>query len=140
MLSAFPSWLTILFLFAGSLLFFTRIYRTAMSWFVRSRQNRQWEARAELATIVASAPFAFAFGLFSLEISLSLGRLALAVGMPLLQLPAYLDYFRANKFWTAAVLSVFHLLRTVPQTIASSKVYAYDLGENRRKEAPGHGG
>lgn len=139
MLSAFPSWLTILLLFIGSLLFFSRVYRIALSWFVRSRQNRQWEARAELATIVASTPFAFAFGILSLEISLFMGRIALAAGLPLLRLSVYLDYFRANKLWVAAILSIFHLLRTVPQTIASTKVYAYDLGEKLRKEAPGHG-
>ncbi len=129
-----PLWLAMLLLFTGSLLFFGRVYRTALAWFVRGGQHSSWEARAELATIAASTPFALTFGLMGVEISLFLCRLAIGLNLPLLHLQEYLDFFSANKFYFVAVISLLHLLRTVPQSIASSKVYAYDLGEKLRRE------
>lgn len=134
--SAIPSWMTFLLLFTGSLLFFGRVYRTALAWFVRGGQHSFWEARAELATVTASIPFAFTFGLVGVEISLFLCRLVLGFGLPFLQLQICLDYISANKPSFIVVVSLFHLLRTVPQSIASSKVYAYDMREKLRREAP----
>lgn len=140
MLSTIPPWMAILLLFTGSLLFFGRVYRTALSWFVRGGQHSSWEARAELATITASIPFAFTFGLLGVEICLFLGRFALGFGLSFLQLQMSLDFISVNKHFLVTVISLFHLLRTVPQSIASSKVYAYDMREKLRREAPGQQG
>lgn len=137
MLSIFPSWLIIIMMFTGSLLFFSRLYRTALVWYVRGRQNRHWEARAELVTIAASIPFGTFFGLFSLEVALLVTRLTMAMGLPFTHLPVYLDFLTRRKVWLVLAVSLFHLARTVPQTIASSKVYAYNLEDKLRSEAAG---
>lgn len=134
-----PSLLIFLLMFAGSLLFFGKVYRTALAWFVRGRQNQRWEALAELATITASAPFAFVFGLVSIELNIFFVRFGLASSLPFNFLQVYLDFLTANKILLVFTVSLFHLLRTVPQTIASSKVYTFDLNNKLRNELPGQG-
>ena len=122
-----PQWLVTLFMFASSLLFFGKIYRIALTWFVRGRINRSWEVRAELVTIAASVPFGAVCGLLSIEATLLLARLAIETNLPFTLLPTYVLFLEGWKLWLAGGVALLFLARMVPQTIAGSKVYAYGI-------------
>lgn len=132
-----PLWLIILLLFLGSFLFFGRVYRIALAWFVRARVKPSWEIWAELVTVAASLPFAIVYGLFSVEVALLAARLLLTAQVPLYLLPALVKFMDGNRHWLAAMLMLLFLARMVPQTIASSKIYAYNVEAQFRDEVPG---
>lgn len=124
--------LIILILFLGSLLFFARIYRTALTWFIRGRINQEWEKLAELITIAASLPFGIVYGFSSLEIILLLARLLMKTTLNLPNLILLAKTVSVQKTWLTLIFAVIFLLWMVPQTIAGSKVYAYDIEEKIR--------
>ena len=124
-----PPWILVIMMFIGSLLFFGKVYRIALTWFVRGRVNRYWEARAELVTIAAALPFGALCGILSIEATLFLAQAAVETNFPFTLLPAYIQFLEGWKFWLAAVVALLYLARMVPQTIAGSKVYAYNIKE-----------
>jgi len=126
--------LTIILLFFFSFWFFSRIYRLAMTWFIRGRTDRTWDARAELATVLASLPLSVVYGSLSIELSLFLARLAVSTGI-LPQLTDYVDFLTAGRVWLVSLAMLLYMARTVPQTIASSKIYAFNALEHLQNEA-----
>jgi len=132
-----PPWLTIVLLFVGSFLFFGRVYRVALTWFVRARINRYWEVWAELVTFAASVPFATIYGILSIEAILFAARLTMGSKLSFSILPALIEFTDTRKFWLSVILMLLFLARMVPQTIAGSKVYAYGIEEKIRNEVPG---
>lgn len=137
MIPAFSPWLIIILMFAGAFLIFTRVYRIALIWFIRSRINRSWEYRAELITIAASVPFAVVYGLTSVELFFFIGSLASSIPLSFSLLPGLLNFIKDEKVFMVFLLSVMFLAWMVPQTIAGSKIYAYAVDRKARDEVPG---
>lgn len=128
MLQIISPWLAIALMFAGAFMIFTRVYRVALVWFIRGRASRLWEKRAELATLAASLPFALVYGLISIEVIAFAGRMVSNMGLPLFLIPQ-LNFSGAEKVWMVAAMSMLFLAWMVPQTIASSKLYAFGIDE-----------
>lgn len=137
MIHAISPWLIIILLFAGAFLIFTRVYRIALIWFIRSRINRSWEYRAELITIAASVPFAVVYGLTSVELFFLIGSLASSSPLSFSLLLGLLSFIKDEKVFMVFLLSVMFLAWMVPQTIAGSKIYAYGVDRKARDEVPG---
>jgi len=131
--SLFPLF-TIILMFIGAFLFFTRIYRVALAWFVRGRTSRAWESRAELVTLAASLPFGAVYGYSSIEFILLIARLLQETNLPFTVIPTIIDFLSVQKLAVVMALAVFFLAWMVPRTIASSKVFAYGIDLKTRDE------
>lgn len=123
-----PLLLIIMFLLAA-LFVFTKLYRIALAWFVRSRVDHRWEAWARAMTAAASLPLAFVSSMFSVSFLSFLVRLAAkAVTFP--RLDFYLDKIDEHEVLLLLLFIVLFMARMVPQTIADSKIFAYSLEFN----------
>lgn len=130
---SFSPWLGAFVLLAVSLFVFAKFYRIALIWFVRGRINRSWESKAVLMTILASIPVGALSGVLCIEVALIFANFLLGLELSI-SIPSYIEFITAWKPALAAGVAILFLARTVPQTIAGSKVYAYNIEEKFRDQ------
>jgi hypothetical protein len=120
-----PLLLIILFLLAA-LFIFTKLYRIALAWFVRSRVDHRWETWARAMTAAASLPLAFVSSMFTVSFFSFIARLA-AKTFIFSGLDYYLDKISEHEALLLLLFVLLFMARMVPQTIADSKIFAYNL-------------
>lgn len=122
-----PTWFALIFALTGATAFFTFCYRRALIWFIRARVDARWASPAELMTLAGSLPFAFVCGLLSVNLSRWVGRAAVDLGVSLSLLTRWLEILDCYRYWLIAGIGAVFLAYVVPQTIATSKVYAVSI-------------
>ena len=126
--------LFIILMFAAAFFIFTKLYRIALAWFVRARFDPRWESWAKIMTAAASLPLAAVSSIFAIDLLFALARLASKTILPIPSVVFYLNLFTEYKNWLLLLFSLLFLARMLPQTIAGSKLFAYNL-EFRAEEA-----
>lgn len=121
------SLITILILFGAAFFVFTKLYRIALTWFVRSRIDHRWEKRARVMTAVASLPLSLVNALFLLNALFFITQVAIQSDIAVANLTRYLIAMSKQKNWLLLLLTLLFLARAVPQTIAGSKTFAYTI-------------
>ena len=119
--------LIIILMFAAAFFIFAKLYRIALAWFVRARFDQRWENWATLMTAAASLPLAAVSSIFTIDLLFSLARLISKTILPIPSLTFYLNAFTDYKNWLFLLFSLLFLARMLPQTIAGSKIFAYNL-------------
>lgn len=119
-----PTWLLLALAIFAATAFFAFCYRRALIWFVRARIDTRWTSAAELMTLTGSLPFALMCGLLSVELSRWVGSVILNMGLSLRLLAHWLNLLEQYRLWLVAGIAAVFLAYVVPQTIATSKVYA----------------
>lgn len=128
--------LVILILFGAALFTFTSLYKIALAWFVRSRVDQRWERWAKALTTLASLPLAAVNSLFILNLLFLLVQWAVNNKVPIPGLDYSLDFITNYEQLLLLLLAVIFQARLAPQTIAGSKLFAYNLEFNAHKKGP----
>ncbi len=122
--------LIIIMLLITALFVFTKLYRIALAWFVRSRIDRRWEAWASVMTAAASLPLASISSFFIVSFFNFLAQLAAKAKTPIPGLGFYLEIITGHENLLLLLFIVLFMARMVPQTIADSKIFAYSVEFN----------
>lgn len=137
------SLLTIILMFVTAFFLFTRLYRITLAWFVRSRVDRRWEGRARVMATAASVPLAITNSFFLLNGFFFIAQLIIDWNIAGAGLKHYLKVSVEYENLLFLLFTLIFLARMAPQTIASSKLFAYSMEfkaesqeENEREEIP----